>query len=72
MGEEVDHINAYIFKLRSRMGTSYILDKGELRISWGSIKLVHYISQYLTQSLTTTVKKLGQRCDQANNWALDA
>ena len=38
----------------------------------GAIKLVHDRIQYLTQSLTTTVKTLGQICDQANKQAADS
>ena len=72
MVEDVDHINAYIFKLRRRLGTLSTLEREQLIIVWGSIKLIHDIMKYLIQSLTTTLETLGQRCDKSNNQASDA
>ena len=71
MIKEADHLNSEIFKLRIRLGTPSTLDGKQLSTSWGRIKLVHERSQYMTHSLTTTVKTLGQICDQANKRKTD-
>ena len=71
MGGEIDHFNADIFNLRSRLVASSKLDGEQLSTAWGYIKLFHNISQYITHSLTTTVKTLGQRFDHSNKKAAD-
>ena len=72
MGQEMDHLNAFTFNIFLSRGTSSTLYGEQLSTAWGSIKLVHKRSQDLTHLLTTTVKTLGQRCDQANKGSADA
>ena len=72
MVEDVDHINAEIFNLCSRLVISSTLYEEQLSTEWGGIRLVHYRSQYLKHSLTTTVETMGQRCYQSNKLVSDA
>ena len=72
MVKEVYHLNSEIFKVCIRLGTPCTLYGKQLSKSWGRIKLVHERSQYLTHSLTTTVKTLGRRCEKSNKRESDA